>query len=332
MQSPKLSLASTLLLISLHCLAIQVSSIDTLRQGENLNSTSQLISNNGAFSLRFYTPPNSNSTYLALWFTGRSRLSSPVWIGNRRNPIPTNSNPTLTLGARGQLTITHDGGGAPIDLYAGRSSEVENVTATLTDTGNFLVNSNGPAGLFWHSFDQPSDTLLGGMRLGVERSIKRNWTLTSWAAENDPAPGAYSMEWDSSSRNLVVRRRGAAIWRSGELKYYRDEAGQSRAEFENVGIGRDVFNFNFNFTAEEEEEYVMFTVLPFPGSPAPVLSGWRLESDGDIVDVDRSMFLARPDAAAEQPAPPPDSAAAGLRAWAGFAFAAVVLDLVLFVI
>ncbi|XP_047974609.1 G-type lectin S-receptor-like serine/threonine-protein kinase At1g67520 [Salvia hispanica] len=326
MQSHKVSLASTLL----YCLAIQVSSIDTLKQGQSLNSTSQLISNNGAFSLRFYTPPNSNSTYLALWFTGMSRASSPVWIGNCRNPIPTNSTPTLTLGDRGQLTITHDGGGAPIDLYAGRSSEVQNVTATLTDTGNFLVNSNGPAGLFWHSFDQPSDTLLGGMRLGVERSINRNWTLTSWAAENDPAPGAYSMEWDSSTRNLVVRRRGAAIWRSGELKYYRDESGQSRAEFENVGFRRNVFNFNFNFTVEEEEEeeYVMFSVLPFPGSPPQVLSGWRLMSDGDIVDVDRSLILAEP----AEPAPPPDSAAAGIRAWAGFAFAAAVLDLVLFVI
>ncbi|KAL1532236.1 G-type lectin S-receptor-like serine/threonine-protein kinase [Salvia divinorum] len=332
MQSRKVSLASILLFISLHFLAVRVSSIDTLRQGDSLNATSQLISSNGAFSLRFYTPPNSDSTYLALWFTGMSRVSSPVWIGNRRNPIPSNSNPTLTLGARGQLAITHDGGGAPIDIYAGRSSPVDNVTATLTDTGNFLVNSNGPAGLFWHSFDQPSDTLLSGMRLGVERSIGRNWTLTSWAAENDPAPGAYSMEWDPSSRNLVVRRRGAVIWRSGALRYYRDEAGQSRAEFENMSIGRDVFNFNFNFTAEEEEEYVMFSVLPFPGSAARVLSGWRLESDGDIVDVDRSMFLARPDAVAEQAAPPPDSAAAGLRAWVGFALAAVVLDLMLFMI
>lgn len=126
------------------------------------------------------------------------------------------------------------------------------------------------------------------------------------------------------------------IWRSGELEYYRDESGQSRAEYENMNIVRDVFNFNFNFTIEveanEEEEYVLFSVLPFPGSPAQVFSGWRLESDGDIVDIDRSIFLARPAAAAvaEQPAPPPVSAApppAGLRAWIGVAFVAAVLNL-----
>lgn len=172
------------------------------------------------------------------------------------------------------------------------------------------------------------------MKLGVNRRTGRNWTLTSWSAENDPAPGAYSLEWEPSSRNLVVRRRGAVIWRSGEVEYYRDEAGQSRVEFDNFNIGRDVFNFNFNFTVEveanEEEEYVLFSVLPFPGSPAQVLSGWKLEADGDIVDIDRSVFLARPEAAvvAEQPAPPPDSAAAaGLRSWIGFAFVAAVFSL-----
>ncbi|KAG6391432.1 hypothetical protein SASPL_149186 [Salvia splendens] len=127
------------------------------------------------------------------------------------------------------------------------------------------------------------------LTLSVERSINRSWALTSWAAENGSG--------------------------AGSLFY------GSLAEFENVGIGRDVFNFNFNFMAEEEEDYIMFSVLPFPGSPARVFSGLRLESDGDIVDVDKSMILARP-----------DSAAVGLRAWIGFALAATVLDLMLVVI
>lgn len=220
-----------------------------------------------------------------------------------------------------------------MEIYAGRPSPVSNATATLLDTGNFVVDSNWPAGLLWQSFDGPTDTLLPGMKLGVDRRAGRNWTLTSWAAEDDPAPGDYSLGWEPSERGLAVRRRGAVIWRSGELEYYRDDSGESRAEFENIELGRDEFNFNFNFTSEVGEEFVLFSVLPFPGSAAQVVSGWRVEHDGDIVDIDRSRFIAQPENAATvaRPAAAPGNAAAreDMRAWIGFVIVGAVVELML---
>ncbi|KAG6383085.1 hypothetical protein SASPL_157170 [Salvia splendens] len=90
--------------------------------------------------------------------------------------LPTQT-PPLTLGARGQLTITHDDGGAPIDLYAGRSSE--------------------------HQEELDTDFL--GRR---ERS----------------GPGSLLYGVGFELEEFGGEEARAAIWRSGELKYYRDEA------------------------------------------------------------------------------------------------------------
>ncbi|KAG6383086.1 hypothetical protein SASPL_157171 [Salvia splendens] len=64
---------------------------------------------------------------------------------------------------RGDLTITRDGGD-PIQVYTARESQTttSNITATLTDTGNFILLSNGTQ-VLWQSYDHPTDTLLSGM-------------------------------------------------------------------------------------------------------------------------------------------------------------------------
>nr|POE70388.1 g-type lectin s-receptor-like serine/threonine-protein kinase [Quercus suber] len=108
-------------------------------------------------------------------------------------------------------------GGDPFVIYSG--GETENTSATLLDTGNLVgseVNSNGSIGRsLWESFDDPTDTLLPGMKLGVNHKTGRNWSLISWLAQDDPASGAFTLEWEPKPRRLVIKRRGVPYWSSG---------------------------------------------------------------------------------------------------------------------
>ncbi|KAL7122695.1 hypothetical protein ACP275_01G059700 [Erythranthe tilingii] len=295
MQSHRVSTASVVVfLISLHFSANQVSSTDTLKPGGGggeFNSSSQLVSAKKIFTLGFYTPEDTNNTYLAIWYTDASRY--PLWIANRENPVSRNSNPILAIGTTGEnLVIAHGGGGESFELYAGQSGK--NISATLLDTGNFVVSSVSGE-VLWQSFDYPTDTLLPGMKLGFDRKTGRNWTLSSWFGRNNPATGAYTLEWDLISGRLLVRRRGVVYWTSGEMKDYRYD-GQGFGEFtvkefENMDPP-DPFNHNYNFTniSYDSEEYFTYSLIKNQRATSDrrkVISRWMLNYQGGIYDIDR---------------------------------------------
>ncbi|KAL0312389.1 UNVERIFIED_CONTAM: G-type lectin S-receptor-like serine/threonine-protein kinase [Sesamum radiatum] len=285
-QSQRTSVTALLFLIFLLCLASQVTSLHTLKQGDKLNSSSELVSANRVFTLGFYI--NTNNSYVAVWYTDSSYY--PVWIGNREKPVFTNSTPVLAIDSTGKLIITH-GGGQSIELYAGESSK--NVSATLLDTGNFVVremSANGSAGeVLWQSFDHPTDTLLPGMKLGANHRTGRNWALSSWFGESNPAPGAFTLEWDPSVGSLLIRRRGVVYWTSGGLKDYYDDWGNfSVKKFENGDFAPDPANWNYNFSSAKngDEEYFTYSLINDVWTPdeRKVISGWRLDYNGDIYD------------------------------------------------
>ncbi|KAL8521366.1 hypothetical protein ACS0TY_011770 [Phlomoides rotata] len=204
MQSPcrSSSTAFVLLICFLNYFAIQVSSLDTLKQQPHkLNSSSQLVSANRNFTLGFYTPERTNNTYLALWLED-PRFMKIVWIGNREKPVPSNAAAVLTIGSRGEMEITYNGGKA-VEIYGGGSGE-QSVTATLLDSGNFVVKSNDSSAILWQSFDHPTDTLLPGMEIGSNRSTGKNWTLSSWLRHDNPAHGTSTLEWDSRNKKSLL--------------------------------------------------------------------------------------------------------------------------------
>nr|GMD94375.1 G-type lectin S-receptor-like serine/threonine-protein kinase CES101 [Ipomoea batatas] len=193
---------------------------DTLKQGDALNSSSSLVSANNNFTLGFFTPKGTNRTYLAIQCIACDS-SDRVWIGNRETPLPTNSSATLQIDASGRLILTHTGEGQRNPFLLSLNKTSLNVTATLLDSGNFVlrvVNADGSFGEeLWSSFDNPTDTLLPGMKLGVNHKTGRNWSLTSWQDDDILAARAYSLEWEPSRRRLVIKYRGVVRWTSGEL-------------------------------------------------------------------------------------------------------------------
>ncbi|KAM4110378.1 hypothetical protein ACB094_03G190800 [Castanea mollissima] len=266
---------------------------DMLKQGDVLKSSQYLNSAKQRFTLGFFSPAyygvNENNSYLAIWYYNYTE-SRAVWVANRNRPFSRDSSAFLTLAHLGKLVINSSGfGGDPFVIYSG--GETENTSVTLLDTGNLVVremNSNGSIGrTLWESFDHPTDTLLPGMKLGVNRKTGRNWSLTSWLAYDDPAPGAFTLEWEPKTRRLVMKRRGVPYWSSG-LKL---SSSKNVSSFEYIHptkgedyiINTDADGEYFTYSLDTESES-----LVDPQDQGR--SAWQLQYCGPIMDREISIM------------------------------------------
>nr|DAD46567.1 TPA_asm: hypothetical protein HUJ06_016504 [Nelumbo nucifera] len=144
-----------------------------IKEGEGVQDWDHLKSASGIFRLGFSGPSASRNRYLGISYN-KARDATVVWVANRNNPIADSSG-LLTMDGDGKLKITHSGGSA-IMLYSKQTAG--NVTTTLLDSGNFVlreVDSNGTATrVLWQSFDYPTNTLLPGMKLGLNSKTGHN--------------------------------------------------------------------------------------------------------------------------------------------------------------
>ncbi|PWA64129.1 hypothetical protein CTI12_AA348100 [Artemisia annua] len=97
---------------------------------------------------------------------------------------------------------------------------LRNASVTLLDTGNLVLRELYADGavkqVLWQSFDYPTDTLLPGMKLGVNLKTGHKSSLTSWASNQLPAHGSFTLTIDpNGTGQLVILRRGNIRWKSG---------------------------------------------------------------------------------------------------------------------
>ncbi|KAK1368293.1 hypothetical protein POM88_034385 [Heracleum sosnowskyi] len=210
----------------------------------------------------------------------RSRGRPSAWIANRDTPIHNSSGVLSFDAASGKLIISHNDTNNPIVLY---SSEGLNRNLTLLDNGN-LVLLEGNLTLR-QSFDHPTDALLPGMKLGINYKNSRTWSLTSWLNINNPASGAFTLDWDHRQRILVVKFRGKTYWTSGKLINENFEYVSPKVDFAH-------FNYKFKNVTNEYEEYFSYTLRVDPSEPKHrnFISGWMLNFQGNILDDDRPYF------------------------------------------
>ncbi|XWS19007.1 hypothetical protein CRYUN_Cryun32bG0093600 [Craigia yunnanensis] len=192
--------------------------------------------------------------YLGIWYNDgreyRSKISNPVWVANRNNPILDISSVVLSLDRDGSLKILCDGSEL-IALYSAQPA-ITKASATINDYGNFMLNELNPDGsvkqVLWQSFDHPTDTLLPGMKLGINFKTGFSWYLTSLRSYISAAPGSFTFGMDPNRTDqLVIWWRGDIYWTSGPWQ-------DPNSEFPNIKFLNNI-GYHFNYVSNENETY-----------------------------------------------------------------------------
>ncbi|XP_056173328.1 G-type lectin S-receptor-like serine/threonine-protein kinase At4g27290 [Syzygium oleosum] len=170
---------------------------DTLDMYQSISYGKTLVSSDQIFELGFFTPGNSNMSYLGIWY--KFSPERVVWVANRNNSIA-HPKGVLTFSNVGNLVVLNQWKGV---VWSSNSSRVlSNPIARLLNSGNLVLwdnsGSSSDEAYLWQSFDYPSDTLLAGMKLGLNLKTGLKWHLTAWKSMDDPSPGNYVSGLNSS--------------------------------------------------------------------------------------------------------------------------------------
>lgn len=199
-----------------HLFILCSSSVDTIARNQTIKEGQLLISKENHFALGFFSPGSSRHRYLGIWFH-KIPEQTVVWVANRNNPI-TGSSGVLSVNDNGDLVLYGDHEQIFPVWSANVSVEVaDGCEAQLLDTGNLILfqGTRRNKRILWQSFDYPTNTLLQGMKIGLNKKTGFEWFLTSWKSPHDPATGNYSFKLNpSGSPEFYLYKGGNQYWRS----------------------------------------------------------------------------------------------------------------------
>ncbi|GJN34553.1 hypothetical protein PR202_gb23225 [Eleusine coracana subsp. coracana] len=197
---------------------------DRLVPGKPLSPGTTIISDGGDFALGFFSPSNSTpeKLYLGIWYNKVPRLTV-VWVANRAAPAISSSAPSLVVTNSSNLVLSDVNGRvlwktnttnnpaspSPLPL-----SNATGAVAVLMNTGNLVLRSPNGA-MAWQSFDDPTDTLLPGMKIWRSYKTQDGSRLVSWSSPEDPSPGSFSFSGETHPVPQGFILNGSRpIWRS----------------------------------------------------------------------------------------------------------------------
>uniref|UniRef100_A0A7N0ZQA2 Receptor-like serine/threonine-protein kinase n=1 Tax=Kalanchoe fedtschenkoi TaxID=63787 RepID=A0A7N0ZQA2_KALFE len=222
-----------------------VSGADTLLEGGVISVSDSLVSAGEVFELGFFSPGNSSDYYVGIWYK-QMPVQTVVWIGNRNFPVPITS--VLGIRGAGNLVISYE----QVIFSISNVTSNANTAATLMDSGN-LVMKDSDSKVVWQSFDSPTDTLLPGMKLGINLRTGRPWFLQAWRGSDDPGLGAYSLKLDLDQPGQFSTWQGSKrYWTTGPWD------GEKFSAIPGMRFNKI---FNYSFVDNENESYL--TYIPF---------------------------------------------------------------------
>ncbi|KAM3371347.1 hypothetical protein ACQJBY_018636 [Aegilops geniculata] len=201
-----------LLLICFFLLSTAAGVTDKLESGQKLTDGDTLVSAGGSFTLGFFSPGASTKRYLGIWFSVSN--GTVCWVANRDQPLLDKSG-TLLLNDVGSLVLV-DGSRRTRTVWSSTFLPASAAAVQLLESGNLVVRNGSSNASLWQSFDQPSDTLLPGMKLGKNLWTGGEWQLTSWSSADDPSPGDYRRTLQTSGLpEIILWYRDVKTYRTG---------------------------------------------------------------------------------------------------------------------
>ncbi|KAF8030657.1 hypothetical protein BT93_E2946 [Corymbia citriodora subsp. variegata] len=194
--------------------ALQSSSIYNITASSPLVQNQTLVSSNHVFELGFFTPNGSAKQYVGIWYTYMTP-SRVVWVANRDKPLETtDESASLIIGEDGNLKLLDR---QQNTLWSTNVMAKSNYSAALlSDFGNFVLQDRN-MNIMWESFDEPTDTFLPNMKIGVNMKTGKKLNLISWKGEDDPSFGNFVVGVTSETPPQLFTWNGSSpYWRSGQ--------------------------------------------------------------------------------------------------------------------
>ena len=189
-------------------------STDRLAMSKTIRDGETLVSAGGSFALGFFSPGTSTNRYLGVWYRDASGNPTVVWVANRERPLH-NMSGVLKFNEKGILQLLNDTGSTIWSSNISESDKASNNSiAQLLDSGNLVVkNGQGTieSNFLWQSFDYPCDTLMPGMKLGLNLVTGLDRFLSCWKSVDDPAVGKYYLKIDPKGYPQLIQMKGSVI-------------------------------------------------------------------------------------------------------------------------
>ncbi|XP_076923105.1 G-type lectin S-receptor-like serine/threonine-protein kinase At4g27290 [Bidens hawaiensis] len=227
---------------------------DTISANQIIRYNDTIVSPQETFELRFFSLENSTNHYVGIWYKKRAN-GTVVWVANRNTPL-THTSGELTPTLQGVLVLRDATTGTVLWNSTSKTS-VSNPIGQLLDTGNFIIYKEGDninqENPIWQSFDYITDTLLPGMRYGMNLVTGFERRFRPWKSDNDPASGNYSFGINISGYPQVILMDGPKIkFRGGPWN------GLRYTGFPNL---RPNPVFNYTFVLNQKEIYFQFDLI-----------------------------------------------------------------------
>ncbi|XP_016463438.1 G-type lectin S-receptor-like serine/threonine-protein kinase RKS1 [Nicotiana tabacum] len=230
-------------------------SIDTISFNQSLKDGDLLISSKKSFALGFFSPGNSNKTYVGIWYNNVPE-QTVVWVANRDNPI-NNTSGILSINPTGNLEILDKKTKNFVwktNISSASISE-KSYSAQLLDTGNFVLFQDlKKEVIVWQSFDYPTNTILPNMKFGNDKKTGLNRSLTSWKSMEDPGSGeyVYKIEINGIIPQVFLYKNSNRIWRTGPW---------TGLGWSGVPEMKPGYIFTINYVDNDSEVSVTFSML-----------------------------------------------------------------------
>ncbi|KAL7218135.1 hypothetical protein ACSBR2_011413 [Camellia fascicularis] len=196
---------------SLFSILIISDAVDTITKTQSITGRNTIVSSGGSFEMGFFSPGNSQNTYLGIWYKKIS-IRTVVWVANREIPL-VNSSGILTVINPGILALVNDTGS--VIWSPNVTGSTQDPVAQLMESGNLVVKDAND-NILWQSFDYPCDTLLPGMKLGKNFITGLERHLSSWKSSDDPARGEFTYRCDPQGYPQNILSNGPVeLFRTG---------------------------------------------------------------------------------------------------------------------
>ncbi|KAL1537448.1 non-specific serine/threonine protein kinase [Salvia divinorum] len=203
---------TAVLLLSLPLLSHSLET-DTISAGVVIRDPDTIISQKRVFKLGFFSPANTTSRYLGVYYVVSEE--AVVWVANRGRPLSGSPSAVATISEDGNLVLI-DSRNETVWSTNATAAPSANTTLQILDTGNLVLRENATGDIIWESFSEPSNVFLPTMRIIDNVNTGKKVVVSSWINDSNPGTGGFASGLEALNiPQMFTWNNGRPYWRSG---------------------------------------------------------------------------------------------------------------------